>query len=240
MKNSKFSKIVTTYWQAQTGTAIALTTDTFQIFIKEDLDEDYEVMLLEFSDQENWMIMRLELLEQLDKEELKALDFTQLKSVLAQRGIELYGADHIFYFSEEEKARAKELEFPSTIRGLTKEDADYFAAFESSATAQDLDDASVELEHWKAYGVFEGDKLVAVASMYPWDEGSQLVDMGVLTLPPYRGKGYAKKLIEFMSQSVLAEGYEPQYRCQLDNTASVGLAKKLNLELFALWNVSLK
>ncbi|WP_413512283.1 GNAT family N-acetyltransferase [Myroides odoratus] len=239
-KQHEFSKIVNTYWQEQSGTKIAFKNASFEVFINENLDEDYEVMLLEFSEDKNWVIMRLALLERLGKKEIQKLDFVQLKSVLEKEGIILHGADYVFYFSEEEKTRIRHLELPENIRVLTKEDAVYFAEFESRATEQDLDDASVDLAHWKVYGVFEAGKLVAVASMYPWDEESKIGDVGVLTLPNYRGKGYAKKLIEICSKAALLQGYEPQYRCQLDNLASVRLAKKLTLDLFALWNVSIK
>lgn len=239
-KQHKFAKIVNTYWQEQVGTNRAFKNASFEVFITNVLDEAYEVMLLEFSKDANWVIMRLALLTRLGKEEIQGLDLLQFKSLLEKQGVTLHGADCVFYFSEEEKTRIKRLEFPENIRVLTKEDANYFAEFESKATEQDLDDASVELAHWKAYGVFEANKLVAVASMYPWDETSKIGDMGVFTLPKYRGKGYAEKLIEILSKSALQEGYEPQYRCQLDNIASVRLAKKLKLNLFALWNVSIK
>lgn len=241
MKNKQeFSNIVHSYWQNQTGVNTAFKNDSYSVFLNEDLDKDYELMILEFAKNVNWVIMRYDLLDRLGKENLEKLDFIQFKSVLEKQAIPLHGADHVFYFSEEEKTRIKSLEFPHSIRALTKPDTAYFTVFEDSATEQDLDDASVDIDHWKAYGAFEDDKLVAVASMYPWDDNSQIGDMGVLTLLDYRGKGYAKKLIEIISQSALQQGYEPQYRCQLDNIGSVGLAKKLNLDLFALWNVSIK
>lgn len=239
-KNHEFSKIVNAYWQVQTGLNVACKNDSYCVCINEDLDEDYEVMILEFSEDKNLVIMRYDLLERLGKEDLEKLDFSQFKGVLEKHGIKLHGADNVFYFSEQEKTRIKNLELPVNIRALSKVDTDYFVEFEFSATEEDLDDASVELDHWKVYGAFEDNRLVAVASMYPWDDDSKIGDMGVLTLPDYRGRGYAKKLIEVISQSALHEGYEPQYRCQLENTASVGLAKKLNLDLFTLWNVSIK
>ncbi|WP_060875631.1 GNAT family N-acetyltransferase [Myroides odoratus] len=239
-RKQEFSTIVNAYWQLQTGITIAFKNDSYCVFLNEDLDKDYEIMIVEGAQKENWVIMRLDLLKRLGKENIEKLDFVEFKRVLEKHHILLHGADYVFYFSAKEKNSMKNLVCSANIRALTKEDASYFAKFEASATAQDLDDAAVALDHWKVYGAFEGNQLVAVASMYPWDEGSLIGDMGVLTLPSYRGKGYAKKVIEMMSQSALAEGYEPQYRCQLDNSASVGLAKKLNLDLFALWNVSIK
>jgi GNAT superfamily N-acetyltransferase len=45
--------------------------------------------------------------------------------------------------------------------------------------------------------------------------------MGVLTLPEARGRGHARQLVHAMAVSARASGLQPQYRCQLDNTASI-------------------
>lgn len=81
-------------------------------------------------------------------------------------------------------------------------------------------------------GLFEKEKLVAIASAYPWDT-SLLADMGILTHPHYRQQGYAKVLIKALSKFILNESYEPQYRCQLDNVSSLMLAKKAGFSPFA-------
>jgi hypothetical protein len=52
--------------------------------------------------------------------------------------------------------------------GLLAEAA--FAEFQAAAIEQDLDDAYVELDHCLTFGAFQQNRLVAAASMYPWDE----------------------------------------------------------------------
>ncbi|KQZ54074.1 MULTISPECIES: GNAT family N-acetyltransferase [Ensifer] len=106
--------------------------------------------------------------------------------------------------------------------------------FQGSASEEDLDAAYVELDHWLVYGAFDGDRLVCAASMYPWQE-RQIADLGVLTLVSDRGKGHARKVVRAISRAALEKGYQPQYRCQLDNHASVALAGAVGVTLFGQW-----
>ncbi|CDL81132.1 GNAT family N-acetyltransferase [Xenorhabdus szentirmaii] len=117
------------------------------------------------------------------------------------------------------------------LRELTKEgDETVFSEFQSSAPEQDLGSTYVELEHWLVFGAFEHEHLVSAASMYPWSN-AQIADIGVLTLEAFRGKGYARKVVRAMSKHAYMQGYEPQYRCQLDNHASLAVAKAVILQV---------
>jgi predicted GNAT family acetyltransferase len=87
------------------------------------------------------------------------------------------------------------------------------------------------------FGCFDGDRLISAASAYPW-ESSRIADLGVLTLPDVRGKGYARAVVQAINWHSRHQGYEPQYRCQLDNHASVSLAKACGLTLFGEWVVA--
>lgn len=237
---NQFSKIVIDYWQGLSGTKSVFKNNLFTVFVNEKLDKEYQVMTLEFPEKHNWIIIRPELFERLRKEDLQVLNFEGFIRRLQEHGIFLHGVDNIFYYPKEEKEHIKNLVIPENIRTLTSEDADYFSEFEASATAQDLDDAFVALDHWKVYGVFEEEKLVAVASMYPWCGNLKIADIGVITLPKYRRQGLAKKLVLAISQSALLDEFQPQYRCQSDNLSSLILAKKLNMNLFVLWNVDIQ
>lgn len=83
------------------------------------------------------------------------------------------------------------------------------------------------------------DTLVAVGSSYPFDGGAALADMGVVTHPERRGKGHARSVVYALSRGALAVGYEPQYRCQTDNTASVKLAQGSGFVSIGTWDVPL-
>ena len=70
---------------------------------------------------------------------------------------------------------------PPHIRHLDPADAAAFDGFQASAREEDLDAAWVELDHWQVFGAFDGERLVAAGSMYPWSLDPALADMGVLT-----------------------------------------------------------
>lgn len=122
------------------------------------------------------------------------------------------------------------------VRRLTARDEAAFAAFEKASSAQDLDDAYVELDHWAVFGAFDQDRLVCAASMYPWED-ARIADTGVLTLPAFRGKGHARNVVSAISRHAYEQGFEPQYRCQIDNHASIALARASGLTSFGKWEV---
>lgn len=126
---------------------------------------------------------------------------------------------------------------PSGVRRLTADDAGLFAAFVAEAPEDDLDDAFVELDHWLVAGAVRDGRLVSVASMYPW-RGTRLADLGVITLPAFRGRGIGRATVRAISAWALEAGYEPQYRCQLDNEASLALARASGFAPLGDWRVS--
>ncbi len=154
---------------------------------------------------------------------------------LQEVSVSLHGADCLFYFADAHKCSLLPDESAS-VRRLTDRDHAVFAEFQSAAAEQDMEDAYVELEHWAVFGAFEQNRLVSVASAYPWG-GAEIADLGVLTLEPFRGRGHARKLVRSISEYAVGQGYEPQYRCQVDNEASLAVARAAGLTLFGRWEV---
>jgi RimJ/RimL family protein N-acetyltransferase len=101
---------------------------------------------------------------------------------------------------------------------------------------QELDEAFVQIDHWLVFGTFVQGRLACIASMYPWRD-IHLADLGVVTLPAYRGRGVARATVRALSATALQRGYEPQYRCQMDNVASAALAGSAGFERFGRWDV---
>lgn len=166
----------------------------------------------------------------------QAVTEASVRRALQDAGIALHEADCVFHLTEHATtALLDEVDAP-TVRRLTAQDAAAFSVFEASAPEQDLDDAYVELDHWAVFGAFEGERLVAAASMYPWG-GSRLADTGVLTLPDARAKGHARRVVRAISRYALSQGYEPQYRCQADNAASRALAARAGFTQLGTWEV---
>ncbi|MGG0669872.1 GNAT family N-acetyltransferase [Sporosarcina koreensis] len=231
-----FSQTITTFWQTQFLNGDILYIDkAFTVTINPDLSEDRRVMMLETSDGRVMAVLTPELADKLDLYQWQDLSEFAFRQKLIEIGVTLHGADYLFYFSRAEKNILMQEPLESSLRQLTEQDETIFSEFESAASKQDLDDAYVELDHWAVFGSFEKSRLVSAASMYPWGNAQQIADLGVLTLIPFRGKGHARKVVRSICKYAYNQEYEPQYRCQLDNEASVSLAKAAGFTLFGKW-----
>ena len=237
-----FSPVVTDFWHATfAGTRILSPSEAFTVAVDPGLSEDRRIMMLTTSDDG---VVRavltpsaadaLGLAEPQDP--TRPLTESDFRRALTDAGVCLHGADNVFYFAEDDRQALLDENPHDHVRQLTQADAATFAEFQSSAPEQDLDDAYVELDHWAVFGAFAQDRLVTAASMYPW-ANARLADIGVLTLPPFRGRGHARAVVRASSRHAAQQGYEPQYRCQLDNEASVALAKASGFTHFGTWEV---
>ena len=164
------------------------------------------------------------------------VDDAELAARIGRSGLSFHDPDHLFYLSLNEQAVLR-CETPGgETRQLTHDDAALFDECTGQAAEDDLDQAFVELDHWLVFGTFVGGKLVCVASMYPWGT-TRLADLGVITLAEFRGRGVGRSTVRGISAAALGRGYEPQYRCQLDNVASVALARAAGFTRFGEWEV---
>lgn len=233
-----FSPSITDFWESQfLNGDIIYNDETFTVTINNDLSEDSRVMVLETADGRVMAVLTPKMAEKLDLSKGQELSELSFRQKLNEGGVTLHGADYLFYFSEAEKNVLLQENQAGSLRQLTEQDNVIFSAFESSASEQDLDDAYVELDHWAVFGSFEQNRLVCAASMYPWGGDGHIADLGVLTLAAFRGKGHARKVVRSICKYAYEHGYEPQYRCQLDNEASTFLAKGAGLTLFGKWDV---
>ncbi|KUY29607.1 GNAT family N-acetyltransferase [Elizabethkingia ursingii] len=235
---NNFSKQVTDFWNEEMNGDLWYEDDSFTLMINEDLEEDGQIMLLESADKQRVnAVVTSAIMKRIGLMVNDSLSESVFLQLLKDAGISLHGADYIYYYQEENKKKLLETASIETIRLLNASDAEAFEYFVSSASEQDLDDAYVELDHWVVFGSFEDGKLVSAASMYPWGDDVKIADLGVLTLPDYRGKGHARNLVHTICKYTLQQGYEPQYRCQIDNHASVALAAASGLTLYGKWDL---
>lgn len=120
-----------------------------------------------------------------------------------------------------------------SIRVLGAADIKDFAVFQAANSADDLDEAFVELDHWAVVGAYAADgNLVAVATAYPWRD-HPVADVGVLTSPDHRGQKLGSAVVRAVAQRVLRRGFSPQYRCEGDNDASKATAASAGFSHFA-------
>lgn len=211
-------------------------SDHYHVFVDDTVAEDRAVTTLAVIDGPKIVTVAPAFAERLGLRHGAEVAESGLVAALAAAGIRMNGADDLFYLPVDRQDTLRTEAPPDGTRQLTAADAVAFELFCNTAPADDLDDAFVELDHWLVYGTFADVVLVAVASMYPWGE-TRFADLGVITLPAYRGHGYGRRTVRAISAHALADGYEPQYRCQLDNEPSIALAGAAGFELFGVWDV---
>jgi len=232
-----FSHAVNNFWQAmfQDGDVV-FRDDRLTVAANAKLAPDRRVMVLQRADGSIIAVLTPDLVEKLGLLPQQYLTESSLRKILREGNIDLHGADYVFYFTEANKQALLIEPQRVSVRKLSSADEAVFTLFQSQASEQDLDDAYVELDHWAVFGSFENGRLVCAASMYPWS-AEEIADLGVLTLPGFRGMGHARGVVRAISRFAYEQGYEPQYRCQTGNEASVSLAKSAGLSLFGTWEV---
>ena len=225
-----FSPRIPEYWQAQfAGDALGPKSCT----VNPSLSHKRLAMILTRDGAPSQMTVRPELAACLKRLMPTSPSIEDRKAALTRSGITFHDPDHLFYLAE-----SAPLPPPgSSARRLTADDRHAFAIFHHEAPEADREDAFVEWDHWAVFGCFDGDRLISAASAILW-ENSPFADLGVLTLPDARGKGAARAVVMAMLDFVRGQGLEPQYRCQVGNSASVALATACGLRLYGQWIVA--
>jgi GNAT superfamily N-acetyltransferase len=230
-----FSSIAEEFWRAQRdGATILQDSSGLLIAARSDLADNRRLTVLERTDSAT-VLLTPALAERLALPSTVSLSLTGFRAALADAGIALHGADAVYYFAEDARPSLLAERAAPGIRMLTPDDREAFALFRAAVSEQDFDDAGVELDHWAVAGGFAGDQLVCASSAYPWGD-SLVADIGVLTVPSQRGRGLARLVVRELSRRVLARGLEPQYRTQLDHTASRAVAAGAGLRWFGNWD----
>lgn len=86
---------------------------------------------------------------------------------------------------------------------------------------------TIDFGHYR--GIFDGDKLVAMAGQrmnpLPYAEVS-----AVCTHPDYTGRGYAKQLLQYQVNRIIAEGNTPFLHVKCDNDRAIKVYEDLGFE----------
>lgn len=233
-----FSPIVTDYWlETFAGEHPAARDANFTVAVNADLSADRPAMLLHTADGAFRAVMTPSLANALGLPKLRPQNEADLRRALSKAGVTLHAPDNLFYFARADLDALLADEPRPDVRQLSDTDAEPFAQFQSEAPQQELDEAYVELDHWAVFGAFAQDRLVTAASMYPWGD-AHIADIGVLTLPEYRRRGHARAVVRALCKFAAQQGFEPQYRCQLDNHASRAVAEAAGLTHFGTWEAA--
>ncbi|OWA34964.1 hypothetical protein B9G55_14590 [Saccharibacillus sp. O16] len=236
-----FSKIVTDYWLGQAArdthsASVPEEPGRLRIVLDPDLPRSRRIMRLDLANVGGLLTLTPEMAKRMNLAAGSEIGQAELEQALHQANENMNGADLLFYYAECDQTTLREETPTVSVRQLTAEDAQAFAAFVAAAPEDEMDEAFVELDHWLVFGCFAADRLVAAASMYPWS-GTTFADVGIITLPDFRGQGYARQTVRAICAHALELGYEPQYRCRIDHTASAALAGAAGFSRFATWDV---
>lgn len=123
------------------------------------------------------------------------------------------------------------------LRRLTHSDDEQVRQLEEAVSVEEVSEAYVSVEHEMACGVFqlrgqgETPVLVSAASAY---ERAGFVDPGVLTHPDFRGRGFGSAAVHALCQWAIRQERIMQYRCNRENAASMGLARRLGFTQYVV------
>jgi RimJ/RimL family protein N-acetyltransferase len=118
-----------------------------------------------------------------------------------------------------------------TVRGLSAIDAKASAEFIEALTKEQREHSGLELGPRPLWGVFKGKELLAMAGYDSWP--GRIAHLGVAVHPEHRGKKLGKLAVQAAARGALARRRIVQYRCLVENTASMGIAKSLGFVPFA-------
>lgn len=230
---SRIARSVTDYWHDLFTAGMIVGNPAVAIAVNPALDHARRAMIMTWADGSVGAALTPALAERIGADALRRLSVTGLRMAMAAAGVALHDADLVFHLP------AGPVHAPAVpvARQLGEADRPAFDAFRAAAPGDDLDAAAVDLDHWAAFGSFDGERLVSVASAYPWG-GAPIADLGLLTLPGDRGQGHARAVIGAIGRFARERGHEPQYRCQADNAASAAVARALGMVLLGRWEVA--
>lgn len=231
-----FSRIVIEHWLADQRDSA--DNGELRVRVDERLRDDLVLTLLSVASGPRILTVTPEAATALSLTDGGVVGADEVRARMRAKRFQLNGADHLFYLPLQEQRSLLSRPNPAGTRRLTGADAADFERFCADAPADDLDESFVEIDHWLVYGTFVEGRMVAAASAYPWHD-PRLADIGVITLPDFRGRGLAKRVVSAIARDVLSRGREPQYRCQLDNVPSTALARSAGFARFGEWDVVL-
>ena len=118
------------------------------------------------------------------------------------------------------------------VRVLGTADRPLLDALKERAGADATEEADVEVDHPLAVGIVEDGSLLAIGSLL--EEENDTVDVGVLVDSAQRRRGLGAAVVRDLARRAVINGSLVQYRCDVDNEASAGVARTCG---FALWGV---
>jgi len=134
------------------------------------------------------------------------------------------------YAMDAAEFRPFQVSLPYVLRQLTTHDQPAFDAFLAQCSEEDKDEGDISLDYMITFGIFDGERIVAGSSVYIW---RGFIDIGILTDPAYRKKGFGKALVSACTAHYLPGEKVVGYRHDVLNVGSRGIALGLNFTYYA-------
>ena len=117
------------------------------------------------------------------------------------------------------------------VRELAPCDADAVARLGAACDPADAAAASLDVDAPGGFGWFEGERLLAAATLSPWASG--VVGPGALTHPEQRRRGLATAVVGAAAAGAFARGQLVVYQTLMENDAARGVARRLGFSAYA-------
>jgi len=133
-----------------------------------------------------------------------------------------------FKFNQEKYLSARPKALPHRTR-IVRTDKNIYAEMTGSVIPSYFwDNADDFVNNGMGFSLYDGDKLATTA--YSAFIHDNKLELGIETLPEFRGKGFARLTCAALIDYCLENHFEPVWACRLENTGSYLLAQKLGFE----------
>jgi GNAT superfamily N-acetyltransferase len=114
---------------------------------------------------------------------------------------------------------------PRGTRPLSGGDRAALVALAAACPKGEWEASSVDPDRPPVFGCLVGGALVAAGTLAPWRE--RFWNVGIVTHPEHRGRGYGRAVVSAMTRHGLGQGWLLRYQTLLANVPSVALARSL-------------
>lgn len=121
------------------------------------------------------------------------------------------------------------------VRQISPDDLAAFEEMTNACSEEDLDAGYVDIDHSIVFGVFVGAQMVCRASAYPFMQSTEIYDIGYITHPQFKGKGYASICCNSLVNEIVKRGKVPQIRVQTHIYGSIRVAEKVGFVKQGEW-----
>jgi RimJ/RimL family protein N-acetyltransferase len=169
-----------------------------------------------------------ELQYELLSSEMQTLDLQTIRSAAYFRDLKLTYKDIDFGLLNKTDFKPVAVE-GLTIKFLTGSEKSDLEQFYADCSEKDQDTLDLTFDEEVALGLYSQGRLTAISRYAPIRD-SGIADITVVVRKGARGLGYSTPLVSEIIRLALEQGYEPKYRVDESNGASIAIANRLGFK----------